>query len=198
MTVSHDPAVTAQLNEGAALILPLVKFDFPEMTRGYHFGGREFTYSGLTYKPNRWLSPDGFSEALGNEVTSRTLTFSDVPTDDALDAISQLETLTYINAPVTISYLCGDPETDEVLGILATHFYEINSVSYRKAAIAADGTRVVTVDIEIEPIGRRVRDTTHAKRSDAEQKFDNDATDTFYEYVAIAQSWPRSWGQVVR
>lgn len=198
MSVSLAPAVSAQLDEGAVAILPLVKFTFPEMTRGYHFGGRELTYSGLTYKPNRWLSPDSFSEALGNEVTARTLTFSDVPTDDVDDAIAQLETLTYINAPVTISYLLGDPETDEDLGVLATHFYEINAVSYRKPAINDKGERTVTVEIEIEPIGRKVRDTTHAKRSEAEQQFDNDATDTAFKYVATSPSWPFTWGQVTR
>lgn len=198
MSVSLAPAVTAALDSGPIAILPLVKFVFPEMTRGYHFGGRDFAYSGLTYKPNRWLSPDSFSEVLGNDVTARTLTFSNVPTDDVNDAIAQLETLTYINAPVTISYLCGDPATDAILGVLTTHFYEINSVHYRNPAVNKDGSRTITIDIEIEPIGRKVRDTTHAKRSDAEQKFDNSATDTALQYVATSPSWPYQWGQVSR
>lgn len=198
MSVSLDPAVSAQLDEGAVAILPLVKFTFPEMVYGCHFGGRNLDYSGVSYKPNRWLDPDSFSEALGNDVTARTLTFSNVPTEDADDAIGKLETLTYTNAPVTISYLLGDPETDEILGVLATHFFEINQVSYRKQAIQPDGTRTVTVDVEIEPVGRRVRDVTHAKRSDAEQKFDNDATDEGFKYIATSPSFPYQWGQVMR
>lgn len=198
MSISLAPAVSAQLDEGAVSILPLVKFTFPEQVYACHFGGRNLDYSGVTYKANRWLSPDSFSEALGNDVTARTLTFSDVPTDDVDDAIGKLETLTYTNAPITISYLLGDPETDEILGVLATHFYEINSVTYRKAAIGDDGARTVTVDVEIEPAGRRVRDVTHARRADAEQKFDNDAADDCLKYVATSPSWPFAWGQVTR
>lgn len=195
MSVSLDPAVEAILDEGAVTILPLVKFDLPGLTVGYHFGGRDLTYSGQTYKPNRWLSPDSFSEALGNEITGRTLTFSDVPTDDVGDAIAAIEDYDYLNAPVTISYLCGDPSTDEILGILATHFFEINQVSYRKQAISSDGIRTVTIDIEIEPVGRRIRDVTHAKRSLDEQQFDNSDTDTFFEYVATSPEWSVEWGQ---
>ena len=56
----------------------------------------------------------------------------------------------------------------------------------------------MTVDVEIEPVGRRVRDVTHAKRSDAEQKFDNDATDDGLKYIATSPSWPFTWGQVMR
>lgn len=195
MSVSLDPAVSAQLDEGAVAILPLVKFDLPGKTVGYHFGGRGLNYSGQFYKPNRWLSPDSFSEALGNDVTARTLTFSNVPTDDADDAIAQLESYNYLNAPVTISYLCGDPETDTILGVLTTHFFEINQVTYRKPAVDGDGTRSVTIDIELEPVGRRVRDVTHAKRSLDEQQFDNLATDTFFEYVATSPEWAEEWGQ---
>lgn len=195
MSVSLAPAVSDQLDEGPILILPLVKFDLPGKTVGYHFGGRTLVYGGVTYLANRWLNPDSFSEALGNDVTARTLTFSDVPTENADDAIAALETYDYLNAPVTISYLCGDPATDEILGILATHFYEINQVNYRKPAIDGDGTRLITVEVEIEPIGRRVRDVTHAKRSLAEQQFDNDASDTGLKYVETSPSWVVEWGQ---
>lgn len=195
MPVSLAPAINTQLDEGAIQVLPLVKFDLPGKTIGYHFGGRTLVYGGVTYLANRWLSPDSFTEALGNDVTARTLTFSDVPTDNADDAIAALESYDYLNAPVTISYLCGDPETDEILGVLATHFYEINQVNYSKPAIDDAGVRSITIEVEIEPLGRRVRDTTHAKRSLAEQQFDNDAIDTGLKYVETSPSWVLEWGQ---
>ncbi len=198
MSVSLAPAVSAQLDEGAVAILPLVKFTFPEMVYACHFGGRDHVYSGVNYKRNRWLASDGFSGALGNQVTARTLTFSNVPTEDSDDAIGKLETLTYTNAPVTISYLVGDPETDQVLGILDTQFFEINTVTYRQDAVDENGLRTVTVDIEIEPIARRMRGTTAAKRSNEEHQYDNSSGDQFFKYVAASPSWQTTWGQVMR
>lgn len=195
MSVSLDPAVLTQLDEGPVSILPLVKFDLPGLTVGYHFGGRTLVYGGVTYKPNRWLSPDSFAEALGNDVTTRVLVFSNVPTDDPADAMAAIETYDYLNAPVVISYLCGDPETDEILGVLATHYYEINAVRFSEPAVDQDGLRTLSLEVEIEPPGRRVRDVTHAKRSQDEQQFDNLATDTFFEYVATSPEFIEEWGQ---
>lgn len=198
MPISLDAAVQAQVDAGALRILPLVKFDLPGKVVGYHIGGRPLTYGGLEYKPNRWLEPDSFDNALGNEVTARTLTFSDVPTTDPDDAIANIEQYDYVNAPVTVSYLAGDPQTDQVLGVLSTQFYEINEVNFEVGEADDSGERTVTLHIEIEPPQRRFSDQTYARASDKEQKFDNDATDDFFQFVATSPDWVEEWGQVQR
>lgn len=196
--MSLDPAVEAQIEDGRIVILPLVRFDIPGNPAGYHIGGRNLTWNGFLYKPNKYLDPGSFSGSLGNAVTKQTLTFSGVPVDDPDDAIAKLETLPYLNAPVTITFLCGDPETDEVLGILISHLYEIDKVSYETGAFEKNGQRTVNIKIDLEPPGRAVRDQTYAKRSQADQQFDNDPTDTFFEYAATNDEIPEEWGQVYR
>lgn len=196
MSVSLNSAVSAQLEDGDLRILPLVKFELPEVTVGYHFGGRDFVYGGVTYRPNKWLAPDAFDNALGNDITRRTLIFSGVQTEDHDDIIAGIEEYSYLNAPVTVSYLAGDPTTGEVPGILSTQYYEIDSVEVEKGAIDDDGARLVTVKIDIQPPQRRYRDQTYAKASNAEQQFDNDADDTFFEYAATSKEWAEEWGQV--
>ena len=196
MSISLDSAVASKLEDGDIRILPLVKFEFPEVTFGLHFGGRDFTYGGLTYRPNKWLSPDSFEDALGNDITSRTLVFSGVVTDDHDDILARIEEYSYLNAPVTVSYLAGEPTTDDVLGVLDTQYYEIDAVQTDKGAVDQNGARLVTISVTIQPPQRRYQDQTYAKASNAEQQFDNDADDTFFEYAATSQEWAEEWGQV--
>lgn len=193
--MSLDPAVQAQVEDGRLLLFPLIKFDIPGNPVGYHLGGRDFIWNGFLYKPNRFLDPGTFDSMLGTAVTRQTITFSNVPTADPDDAIAKLETLPYLNAPVLISFLAGNPDTDEILGLLLTHLYEIDKVSYPTSAVDKDGTRSLTVKIDIEPPGRAARDQTYAKRSLDEQQFDNDATDTFFEHAATVEDIPEEWGQ---
>ncbi|WP_425087765.1 DUF2163 domain-containing protein [Stappia sp.] len=195
MANALDTAVAAQVDGGSIKVIPLVKIDLPGKSVGYHTGGRPFTYSGFTYLPNRYLSSEGFSGALGNQISEVTLTFSNVPTDNPDDAIASIESYDYINAPVTVSFLAGDPETDEALGVLVTQFYEINDVKFEVGALDENGIATITVMISLETLSRRYRDQTYAKRSAEDQQRHNSATDTAYEYVATSPDWPEEWGQ---
>ena len=190
-----DPALEAQIEDGRISILPLVKFELPNNPVGYHFGGREFTWNGFLYKPNRYLDPGSFKNALGTEVSKRTITFSGVPTDDPADAIAKLEDLEYTSAKVILSFLGGDPDTDEFLGLLDTQVYEIDSVRHPKPPAGKDGLRKLTIEIDLEPPGRVFRDQTYAKRSNDEQRFDNDPADTAFEDAATVKTIPEEWGQ---
>lgn len=190
-----DPDLQDQVDEGRIARLDLIRFDLPGKTVGYHRGGRPFTWNGLVYLPNRWLSPGGMNQALGVAVTTRTVTFANVPVADTEDAIARLEDFDYPNAPVVITHLGGDPETDEVLGVLASSIYEIDKVRYREGAADANGLRSLTIDIDLQPPGRSARGSTGVKRSTAEHQFDNDATDTFFEHVATNITIPEEWGQ---
>jgi hypothetical protein len=201
MPVSLDTDVANQVDSGAIKVIPLIKIELPgkgetpDKTVGYHIGGRPFTYSGQEYLPNRFLNSDGLMAALGNQISSVMISFSDVPTNNADDAIAAIESYDYINAAVTVSYLCGDPETDEVRGVLVTHFYEINDVEFLTGAIDENGIATVTLDIELETLSRRYRDQTYVKRSAEDQARHNSATDTAFEYVATSPTWPEEWGQ---
>lgn len=198
---SLAPELQAQVDTGELKIIPLVKFDLtgrgatPDKTVGYHPGGREFTWSGLTYLPNRFMAPDGLSEGLGNEIAELALRFSGVPTDNADDAIAAIENYNYMRAPVTIAYLGGDPKTDQVKGVLVTRFYRIADVNFTKSKFDEDGNRTVSLDIKLQSRSARLKDNTYAKASTADQQFHNDATDTFHEYVAIAAEWSVEFGQ---
>jgi limonene-1,2-epoxide hydrolase len=195
MAVDLESSVAAQVDGGAIKVIPLVRFDLPGKTVGYHTGGRPFTYGGLEYFPNRFLSGDGLSGALGNQITDITLQFSGVPTDNADDAIASIEEYDYLNAPVTISFLAGDPETDEVLGVLVTQFYEVNEVDFDTSAIGADGQATISLTVNLETLARRYRDQTYAKRSEADQVRHNSTTDTALRYVATSPEWVEEWGQ---
>jgi hypothetical protein len=194
--MSLDPAVEDAVESGQIARIDLIRFDLPGKTVGYHRGGRPFTYNGLTYLPNRWLQAGEMDGELGPEVTARTIVFSDVPTDDPDDAVAELESYAYTNAPVITSHLCVDPETGDVLGVLASSLYEINDVNYKRSAAGDDGTRTLTITIELEPPGRSARGSTGIKRSAAEQNFDNEATDTAFEYVGVNVNWPMRWSRV--
>ena len=193
--MSLDPAVEALLEQGQIVRLDLIRFDLPGKTVGYHRGGRPYTYNGLECLPNRWLDMGDMSQSLGVAVTSRTIRFSDVPTDDPDDAIARIEDYAYTNAPVIITHLAGIPETNEVVGILASSIYEIDQVRYSKSEVDESGQRTITLEIDLEPPGRSARGATHVKRSQAEQQFDNDPTDTFFEYASTTASVPEEWGQ---
>ncbi len=193
--MSLDPAVEAQLNSGHIARLDMIRFDLPGKVVGYHRGGRPYTYNGLTYFPNRYLSFGSATAAVGVSVTTRTLTFSNVPTDNPDDAIAHIESYNYLNAPVIISHLAGVPNTSEVLGVLFSSIYEIDSVRFKKGAMQSDGSRSLTLEIDIQPPGRSARGSTLARRSQTEQQYDNLATDTCLEYASVIATDTMEWGQ---
>ncbi len=193
--MSLDPAVEAQLDSGNISRLDLIRFDLPGKIVGYHRGGRPFTYNGLKYLPNRYLSFGGATAAIGVSVTTRTLTFSNVPTSNPDDVIANIESYNYLNAPVIISHLLGIPNTNEVLGVLFSSIYEIDSVRFKKGAAGEDGTRSLTLEIDLQPPGRSARGSTLVRRSQAEQQYDNLATDTCLEYASAVATDVLEWGQ---
>lgn len=192
--MSLDPVVAAQIEKGRIARLDLIRFDLPGKTVGYHRGGRSYTYNGLVYLPNRFLDIGSMTSAVGTAVTTRTITFSDIPVTDPDDAVSKIEEFDYQNSPVIIAHLCGVPNTNEVLGILASSIYEIDQVRYNKGAVSG-AERTLTMEIDLQPPGRSARGSTGVKRSIAEQQFDNSPTDTGLEYVATNASIPEEWGQ---
>ena len=192
--MSLDPVVAAQIEKGRIARLDLIRFDLPGKTVGYHRGGRSYTYNGLVYLPNRFLDIGSMTSAVGTAVTTRTITFSDIPVTDPDDAVAKIEEFEYQNSPVIIAHLCGVPNTNEVLGILASSIYEIDQVRYNKGAVTGS-ERTLTMEIDLQPPGRSARGSTGVKRSIAEQQFDNSPTDTGLEYVATNASIPEEWGQ---
>ncbi len=193
--MSLDPAVEDLLDEGQMVRLDLIRFDLPGKTVGYHRGGRPYTYNGLVYLPNRFLDMGEMNQALGVAITTRTIRFSNIPTSNPDDAVASIEAFQYTNAPVIISHLAGDPKTDEVVGILASSIYEIDQVRYVKGAMDANGERSLTLEIDLQPPGRSARGATKVKRAQAEQQFDNLATDTCLEYASTTATVPEEWGQ---
>lgn len=192
--MSLDPVVAAQIEKGRIARLDLIRFDLPGKTVGYHRGGRSYTYNGLVYLPNRFLDIGSMTSAVGTAVTTRTITFSDIPVTDPDDAVARIEEFDYQNSPVIIAHLCGVPNTNEVFGILASSIYEIDQVRYNKGAVSGS-ERTLTMEIDLQPPGRSARGSTGVKRSIAEQQFDNSPTDTGLEYVATNASIPEEWGQ---
>nr|WP_250811680.1 DUF2163 domain-containing protein [Neorhizobium tomejilense] len=189
-----DPAVEAAIEEGRFAVLDLIRFDLPGRSAGYHRGGRPYTYNGLVYLPNRFLQTSSMVSALGTAVTTRTIVFSNIPVANPDDAVAQIETYNYQNSPVIIAHLAGNPETNEVLGILASTIYEIDQVRYNEGAVSGS-ERTLTLSIDLQPPGRSARGSTGVKRSMKEQQFDNLATDTGLEYVATNATIPEEWGQ---
>ncbi|MEI2299343.1 DUF2163 domain-containing protein [Ensifer sp. MJa1] len=193
-----SPEVEAIVESGEFAVLDLIRFDLPGKTVGYHRGGRPFTYNGLTYLPNRFLEAGDMNSSVGVAVTTRTIVFSNIPVADPDDAVAQIEQYDYPNSPVIITHLAGVPNTNEVVGILVSNIYEIDRVSFNDDALGAKGAGLLTLTIELQPPGRSARGSTLVKRSKAEQQFDNDATDTGFEYVATVGTIPEEWGQVSR
>lgn len=193
--MSLAPIVSALVNKGKIARLDLIRFDLPGKIVGYHRGGRPYTYNGLRYLPNRYLNFGSMNSALGVAVTTRNIKFSNVPTSNPDDAIAKIEQYDYLNAPVIISHLAGDPETDQVLGVLVSYIYEIDSIKFSKGAMQADGTRSVTLSIDLQPQGRSARGATLVRRSMAEQQFDSDPNDTCLEYASVIATDTVEWGQ---
>lgn len=189
-----EPAVESLVDGGRLVTLDLIRFDLPGKTVGYHRGGRPFTYNGLVYLPNRFLQAGNMSSAIGIAVTTRTIVFSNIPVANPDDAVAQIESFNYQNAPVIIAHLAGDPDTDEVAGVLASSAYEIDQVRFNKGAVSG-AERNLTLSIDLQPPGRSARGSTGVKRSLKEQQFDNDPTDTGLEYVATNATIPEEWGQ---
>jgi len=190
-----DPNVAAAVDAGDIGVITLVRIDLPGKTVGYHTGGRPFTYGAIEYLPNRFLPPEGISSGTGNQISEAQLLFSNVPTTNPDDAIADIEQYDYINAPVTVTYLCGDPHTDEVLGALDNRFYELADLDYSADAADEKGNRALTIKAVIQTLARRLRDKTYAVRSLAAQQFHNNPADTSLRYVAISPEWPEEWGQ---
>ncbi|SDA39092.1 DUF2163 domain-containing protein [Mesorhizobium qingshengii] len=201
MSTSLDPAVQALVDDGQFVRLDLVRFDLagkgavPPKTVGYHRGGRPFTFNGLTYLPNRWLAPGAFTSAVGPSPTKRTIVFSYAPTVNPDDAIATIRSYNYLNAPVIITVLAGDPATDQVAGVLTSIIYRIDAVRFPRGAADKNGQRSLTVEIDLVPPGRSVRGSTLVKISPADQNFDNDPADTSLEYVATNAKIQEEWGQ---
>lgn len=189
-----DPGVAALVDGGRIARLDLIRFDLPGKTVGYHRGGRPYTYNGLTYLPNRFLQLGNMSSAVGIAVSTRTIVFSNIPVANPDDAVAQIESYNYQNAPVIISHLAGNPDTDEVIGVLASSIYEIDQVRFNEGAVSGP-ERSLTLSINLQPPGRSARGSTGVKRSLKEQQFDNLATDTGLEYVATNATIPEEWGQ---
>jgi hypothetical protein len=137
------------------------------------------------------------SSALGVAVTTRTIVFSNIPVANPEDAVARIEEFAYQNSPVIIAHLAGNPDTDEAVGVLASSIYEIDQVRFNEGAISGS-ERSLTLSIDLQPPGRSARGSTGVKRSQAEHQFDNNLTDTFFEYVATVGSVPEEWGQVSR
>ncbi|OOG61993.1 DUF2163 domain-containing protein [Sinorhizobium sp. A49] len=194
-----DPAVIAALESGHISRIDLIRIDLPGRDPvGYHRGGRPFPYNGLTYLPNRFLQYGDMRSATGVSVTSRTIRFSNIPVANPADAMAIVEQYDYPNAPVIISHLLGVPNSDQVLGVLTSSFYEIDKIIYDTGAADENGTRTLSLTIELQPPGRSARGQTLIKRSTADQQFDNDPTDTGLECVATVSTIPEEWGQVSR
>lgn len=189
-----DPAVQAKLDSGDIVRLDIIRFDLPGKVAAYHRGGRPWTFNGIVYLPNRWLEMGEMMSAVGTSITTRTITFSNIPVENAEDAIARIEEFDYQNSPVVITHLCGEAETSNVLGILASSVYEIDQVRYNRGAINGS-ERQLTMEIDLQPPGRSARGSTGVKRSTKEQQFDNDPTDTGLEYVASNATIPEEWGQ---
>ena len=195
MTISHDPALTAQFAEGEIVVLPLIKFDIPGLTLGYHYGGQPIVYDSLEYKPNQWLVPGEIDYALGNDVSGLQVLFSGIHSEDPGFEISQIEAYNYLNAPVTVTFLGGEPNTNNVLGVINTQHYEIAEVNYNETSFDDNGKATLTIVVSLEPAQRRFSDSTYAQTSLEDQQLDNDPNCTFYEYVAVAADWPIRFGR---
>lgn len=206
MAVQLTTAVLAALEAGEVVALPLVRFDLPGINGGavhsvgYHTGHRSYVHDGFEYRPNRFLDAADMVSGLGGEVTSRTLKFSNVTSSSVVeggvdDAIARFEDFDYLNAPVIVSVLAGDPNSQGVLGVLVTDTYQINSVSYPVAAADDNGDRTFTVEVQLEPLGRTQRDSTQVRRNSETQSFDNNPLDTSMDRLVTVASVPIEWGQ---
>lgn len=182
-------AVQDQLDSGHFSSRFVIRFDLPNLVRGYTNGPRPFTYNGLTYIPNRWLAPLKARSGTSFPVPDETVVFSNVPTDNADDAIAAIAALDYLNAPVTITRLIADPLTGAIKGVASNAIYVLSDVEPEKGPANDKGERDVTLTLTLSVPGRPMRESTGVNSSQAEQQFDHDATDTAYEYAATNAEW---------
>jgi hypothetical protein len=196
MSVALPQAASDLFDAGHYGSAYLIRFDLPGLTVGYVNGPRPVTFNGLTYQPNRYLSPVGGDSTLGFSVPTKTVEFSNVPTANNDDAIATIESYDYQNAPVIISTLIVDPETGEVAGVAESARYEIASVEYLEGSADENGERTLTLSISLDPPGRAARERTSVRRALAEQQFDNDPNDTGLRYVGTNGEWTERWGRV--
>lgn len=195
MPIALDEDVDDAVEAGVLRMAALVAFHFGEDVFRYWKGNRDFIYDGQVYKPNRFLDASDFEEVLGHDVQERRLTFSNVPTEDADDAVAQIEEYAYLGALAVVALVSVDPATGEPLGLLASHAMEIVDVDYEKGAADADGLQAVSLAILLEPWGASRREGTGLKSSLAEQQFDNDPTCTGFENVGLTSPVEMEWGQ---
>ncbi|MDX1153374.1 DUF2163 domain-containing protein, partial [Sinorhizobium medicae] len=125
------------------------------------------------------------------------IVFSNIPVADPEDAVARIEEFNYQNTPAIITSLAGEPGSSNVVGVLVSTIYEIDQVRYNEGAVSGS-ERTLTMMIDLQPPGRSARGSTGVKRSQAEQQFDNDPTDTGLEHVATNATIPEEWGQVSR
>lgn len=196
MSIALPTAVQDLLDEGHHAGAYLIRFDLPGLTVGYVRGARPIEHNGLTYQPNRYLSPVGGDSTLGFSVPTKTVEFSNVPTSDTDDAIATIESYDYQNAPVIISTLIIDPLTGEIAGVAESSSYEVAKVEYLESPADENGERTLTLSISLDPPGRAARERTAVRRSLAEQQFDNDPNDTGLRYVGTNGDWTERWGRV--
>ena len=174
----------------------LVVFELPGKTAAYTNSPRPIEFNSVTYLPNRYLEPLDGDSALGFNISTKTITFSNVPTDDVDDAIASVESYAYQNAPVTLTTLISDPLTGEIAGAASSSVFEVASVEFVTSAADDNGERLLTLVIELDPPGRAIREQTGVKRSLEEQQFDNDANDVGHQYSSSVAEWPRRWGRI--
>ncbi len=196
MSVNLPTEAQALYDQGWAREAYLIRFDLPGKTVGYVHGPRSVEFNGLTYIPNRYLAPLSGISTLGSTVTSRTVSFANVATDNVEDAVAAIEQYDYLNAPTTITALAVDPETGELAGAVETSAFEVASVKYQDEAIDDDGKRVLTLNIKLDAPGRAIREQTAAKSGLEEQQFDNDPNDTSGRFLGTVGEWVIEWGRV--
>lgn len=196
MSVNLPTEAQALYDQGWTKEAYLIRFDLPGKTVGYVHGPRALAFNGLTYLPNRYLTPLSGVSALGYRVTGRSVTFANVPTDNPEDAIAAVKSYDYLNAPCSITTLAMDPETGEIAGAVETSAFEVAGVSYSDEPMGEDGKRAVTLSVMLDAPGRAISEQTAATCGQEEQQFDNDATDTGAAHLGTVGEWAIEWGRI--
>lgn len=190
---------TAFDNREIALAL-CAQFVFPEGTFGLWTGRGNLTVNSQVYKGvDRFLSFSGAKSQIGNVADGAAVQLSDVPSEYLdPDWQSALENYTYDNAPCNLTWVAFDPVTHAYLGIAAFRAYEIDTLVYRRSAIAEDGSFTVTVEAALESVARSITAATHVKRSDADQRRHNDPNDGGFRHAAAGRRFKIKFGKIAR
>jgi len=192
MARTLSPEVIDQL-KGQFGILPVVLFQLQDRQAAYYNGPRPLTWNGVEYLPTKFLEVEPLAETLEDETAELTITFSGIP-EEGQTLAERLSELHYSGAPVTISRLVVNIDTDEIVGVAQTSFHEVYDVLLEQED---DGESEIISKIEIvvrSPgfIGRR---QTNTLRSEVEHKADFAADDTFYKDATEVVTVQREWGQ---